>query len=107
MDRIRIVGGKPLKGAIEICGAKNAALPLMAAALLTEETLTLSNLPHLVDITTMANLLAQHGVNLEMNGSEAQGGYAGRVMDMTTKDITSTTAPYDLVRLMRDRKSVV
>ncbi|MBX9634829.1 MAG: UDP-N-acetylglucosamine 1-carboxyvinyltransferase, partial [Magnetospirillum sp.] len=62
MDRIRIIGGTPLKGIIPIGGAKNAALALMPACLLTEGTLTLSNLPHLVDITTMANLLAQHGV---------------------------------------------
>ena len=66
MDRIRIVGGQRLKGSIPISGAKNAALPLMAAALLTDETLTLANLPHLVDITTMANLLAQRGLSLGM-----------------------------------------
>src|SRR6202008_557766 len=66
MDKIRIVGGAPLVGAIPISGAKNAALPLMAASLLTDETLTLSNLPYLADIVTMANLLGQHGVALSM-----------------------------------------
>ena len=58
MDSIRIRGGRRLEGTIRIGGAKNAALPLMAAALLTDQTLTLTNLPHLLDITTMANLLA-------------------------------------------------
>ena len=66
MDRIRIVGGVPLNGKIKISGAKNAALPLMAASLLTPETLTLTNLPHLADIMTMTNLLAQHGVKLTL-----------------------------------------
>ena len=57
MDKIRIVGGRPLRGAIPISGAKNAALPLMAASLLTEERLTLANLPDLADIATMSSLL--------------------------------------------------
>ncbi|MBI4968275.1 MAG: UDP-N-acetylglucosamine 1-carboxyvinyltransferase [Rhodospirillales bacterium] len=102
MDRIRIEGGRPLKGQIAIGGAKNAALPLMAASLLTDEPLSLSNLPHLVDIATMANLLGQHGVIFGMDGSEAgNGGHAGRVFTLTAGEITSTTAPYDLVRRMR------
>ncbi|MFN3076216.1 MAG: UDP-N-acetylglucosamine 1-carboxyvinyltransferase [Alphaproteobacteria bacterium] len=101
MDKIRIVGGKPLQGSIPVVGAKNAALPLMAACLLTDETLTLSNLPHLVDITTMANLLAQHGVELSLNGDSPHGGHTGRVLALTARNITSTTAPYDLVRKMR------
>lgn len=100
MDKIRIRGGRPLKGQIRISGAKNAALPLMAACLLTEETLTLSNLPHLADITTLANLLVQHGVDLHMNGA-TDGGHTGRVLEMTARNITSTRAPYDLVRKMR------
>ncbi|TAN53651.1 MAG: UDP-N-acetylglucosamine 1-carboxyvinyltransferase [Rhodospirillales bacterium] len=102
MDRIRILGGVPLEGSISIGGAKNAALPLMAASLLTDETLTLSNLPHLADISTMANLLAQHGVMLGLNGADsAKGGFAGRVMDFNAATIASTEAPYDLVRRMR------
>jgi UDP-N-acetylglucosamine 1-carboxyvinyltransferase len=101
MDRIRIVGGTPLKGTITIGGAKNAALALMPACLLTDETLSLSNLPHLVDITTMANLLAQHGVAMALNGNAAHGGHTGRVLDLTAAEITNTTAPYDLVRRMR------
>ena len=101
MDRIRIIGGTPLKGTITIGGAKNAALALMPACLLTEETLSLSNLPHLVDITTMANLLAQHGVSMFLNGDAANGGHTGRVLELTAAEITNTTAPYDLVRKMR------
>ncbi len=101
VDRIRIVGGVPLKGTIPIVGAKNAALPLMAASLLTDETLTLFNLPHLADITTMANLLVQHGVELSMNGASLKGGCDGRVLELCGRTVTNTTAPYDLVRRMR------
>src|SRR5689334_19120050 len=101
MDRIRIRGGHRLKGVIPISGAKNAALPLMAAALLTDQTLTLTNVPHLADIATMADLLATLGVGISMNGEEANGGHFGRTLDLTAKKITSTEAPYDLVRKMR------
>ncbi len=100
MDQICIRGGRRLEGAIPISGAKNAALPLMAAALLTDETLTLSNLPHLADITTMANLLARHGADIALNG-HMDGGHTGRTLSLTAADITDTTAPYDLVRRMR------
>ncbi len=100
MDRIHIRGGKPLAGTIPISGAKNAALPLMAASLLTDEPLRLSNMPHLADIATMAHLLGVLGTVAEMNG-DAPGGHTGRVLTLTTKDIADTTAPYDLVRRMR------
>ena len=100
MDQIVIQGGTPLKGEIRISGAKNAALPLMAASLLTEGTLALSNVPHLADISTMAHLLAQHGVNLHMNG-RAENGSNGGVLELTGQQITSVVAPYDLVRKMR------
>ncbi len=100
MDRIRIHGGNRLSGTIPISGAKNAALPLMAASLLTQDTLQLSNLPHLADISTMAKLLSQHGVALEMNG-EASGGHMGRVFSLSAETITNTVASYDLVRTMR------
>ncbi|MGH6948406.1 MAG: UDP-N-acetylglucosamine 1-carboxyvinyltransferase [Kiloniellales bacterium] len=100
MDRIKVTGGRPLTGEIAISGAKNAALPLMTAALLTEETLALSNLPHLADITTLAKLLAQHGTEIHMNGA-ARGGHGGRVLELTARRISSTLAPYDLVRKMR------
>jgi len=93
MDRILIRGGRPLSGAIAIGGAKNAALPLMAAGLLTEERLTLENVPRLEDIRTMASLLAQHGIAVAWGPEKKTLGLGGR--------ITSTEAPYDIVRKMR------
>jgi len=101
MDRIRVRGGRALHGDIRISGSKNAALPLMAASLLSDETLTLTNLPHLNDITTMAGLLAQHGVDIVLNGESDAGGHKGRVLELTAGRIASTQAPYDLVRKMR------
>ena len=100
MDKIRIKGGVALHGTIPISGAKNAALPLMAASLLTGEALTLSNLPHLVDISTMVQLLAQLGVEVSMNGA-AGGGHTGRTLSLKASEPESATAPYDLVRKMR------
>ena len=94
MDKIRIRGGRPLSGEIQIGGAKNAALPLMAAGLLTEERLTLTNVPRLADIDTMRSLLEQHGIAVEGEGNE------GRVLSLGGP-ITSTEAPYDIVRKMR------
>jgi UDP-N-acetylglucosamine 1-carboxyvinyltransferase len=96
MDKILIRGGVPLSGTIQISGAKNAALPLMAASLLSTEPLVLANLPDLADISTMANLLVQHGVAIEQRRDDA-----GRVLEFSAQHITSTTAPYDLVRKMR------
>jgi UDP-N-acetylglucosamine 1-carboxyvinyltransferase len=101
MDQIYIRGGRRLTGTIPVGGAKNAALPLMAASLLSEETLTLENLPHLDDITTLANLLGRHGVAIRMDGDSASGGQIGRVLSLTAAKIENTTAPYDLVRKMR------
>ncbi len=101
MDKIRIIGGQPLEGQIEISGAKNAALPLLAASLLTSEILTLSNLPHLADITMLANLLTKLGVRISMNGVAPVGGNSGRVLSLDASEIESTIAPYDLVRKMR------
>lgn len=98
MDKIKITGGVPLRGEIPISGAKNAALPLMAASLLTGETLALSNVPYLADIVTMANLLAQHGVDISF--STAAGGI-GKTMAMSATNINNLTAPYELVRTMR------
>ncbi len=97
MDRIRIIGGNRLSGAVRISGAKNAALPLMTASLLCEAPLTLTNMPYLADITTMARLLGQHGVTLQIMDS----GTHGRTITLDAKDITSLTAPYELVRTMR------
>jgi UDP-N-acetylglucosamine 1-carboxyvinyltransferase len=98
MDRIRIRGGVPLDGVIEIGGAKNAALPLMVASLLTAETLTLDNVPKLADIKTMSNLLVQHGVAIGIGEASPPGGLR---LDLSASHITSITAPYDLVRKMR------
>ena len=94
MDSIRIVGGRPLHGEIPIGGAKNAALPLMAAGLLTEERLVLTRVPRLADIETMAELLAQHGIALERTGND------GRSLSLGGP-IKNTEAPYDIVRKMR------
>ncbi len=104
MDCILINGGRPLRGDIQISGAKNAALPLMAASLLTSETLKLSNLPHLADISTMAKLLRKLGVDISKDGVKSNGGPGGpggRVFAITARELTHTTAPYDLVRRMR------
>src|SRR3984957_5453745 len=99
MDRILIRGGVPLAGTIRIGGAKNAALPLMAASLLTADPLILTNLPELADVTTMANLLVQHGVAVApCNAPEEQ---PHSVLELCARHITSTTAPDDLVRKMR------
>ncbi len=94
MDRIRIRGGRPLSGEIGIGGAKNAALPVMAAAMLTDERLLLSNVPRLADIQTMGLLLAQHGLAVEPVGND------GRTLSLGGT-ITNTEAPYDIVRKMR------
>ena len=94
MDRIRIRGGRPLSGEIVIGGAKNAALPLMAAGLLTDCRLVLTNVPKLDDITTMSLLLAQHGIAVEPIGND------GRTLSLGG-GISNTEAPYDIVRKMR------
>ena len=99
MPRIRVAGGQRLAGQISISGAKNAALPLMAASLLTDETLTLENLPRLADIATLSSLLEHHGVTIEVNGGN--GPNKGRIAHLHAADIADTTAPYDLVRKMR------
>ncbi|MSQ87306.1 MAG: UDP-N-acetylglucosamine 1-carboxyvinyltransferase [Alphaproteobacteria bacterium] len=106
MDAIRIQGGVPLNGTIVIGGAKNAALPLMAAGLLTDEPLTLTNMPELADIATMGNLLRQLGVRIDQSalgaGADiAEVGATGRTMTLRTEKIASVIAPYDLVRRMR------
>jgi UDP-N-acetylglucosamine 1-carboxyvinyltransferase len=94
MDRIRIRGGHPLSGEIVIGGAKNAALPLMAAAMLTEDRLVLSNVPRLADIQTMTALLTQHGLAIDPVGND------GRTLSLGGA-ISNTEAPYDIVRKMR------
>ncbi|MDA0338583.1 MAG: UDP-N-acetylglucosamine 1-carboxyvinyltransferase [Proteobacteria bacterium] len=97
MDQIRIKGGRPLRGTIPISGAKNAALPLMTACLLTEETLTLHNVPALADIGTMTELLENHGVVVESDAT----GSLGQTVRFTAPKSPETLAPYDIVRKMR------
>jgi len=99
MDRIRIRGGHPLKGQIPISGAKNAALKLMAASLLTAEPLTLANVPRLADVRAMAELLMTFGVTIQVNMSPGLG--EGDIMRLQAREITSVFAPYDMVRKMR------
>ena len=99
MDSIWIKGGKPLKGDIQISGAKNSALTLLPCALLTEEPLTLGNLPRLADVDSFGHLLNELGVSTRVAG--AKRGQVSRKMTLTADDIISTVAPYDMVRKMR------
>jgi UDP-N-acetylglucosamine 1-carboxyvinyltransferase len=99
MDRIRIRGGNRLNGEIPISGAKNAALPLMAASLLTEKKLTLMNSPWLADVGFMGELLRSLGV--ETSYMRGPGHREGGCWELTAANITGTTADYDLVRKMR------
>ncbi|WP_108662035.1 UDP-N-acetylglucosamine 1-carboxyvinyltransferase [Acuticoccus kandeliae] len=102
MDRIRITGGVPLEGSIPISGAKNAALPLMIASLLTDETLTLDNVPRLADVQQLFHILANHGVDTSFQGKRTgQDQLAGQTVDLLARAIVDTTAPYDLVSKMR------
>ncbi len=101
MDKLIIRGGKRLSGSVPISGAKNAALPLMAASLLADAPLRLHNLPRLVDIATMADLLNHHGTAVTLEGATGNGNGFGRVMRLETTAIVDTTAPYDIVRRMR------
>ncbi|EGP58852.1 UDP-N-acetylglucosamine 1-carboxyvinyltransferase [Agrobacterium tumefaciens] len=102
MDRIRITGGNKLNGIIPISGAKNAALPLMIASLLTSDTLTLENVPHLADVEQLIRILGNHGVDISVNGRrESQGEAYSRTVHFTCRTIVDTTAPYELVSKMR------
>jgi UDP-N-acetylglucosamine 1-carboxyvinyltransferase len=99
MDRIRITGGTRLKGEIAISGAKNAALPLMAASLLSDKPLVLTNVPKLADIAYLVEILCGLGVgaNVEYGARPGEGGR----LELSAHDIASTTADYDIVRKMR------
>lgn len=101
MKKLFIKGGKKLHGSVVIAGAKNAALPLMVASILTDEKLTLLNVPHVADISTMANLLANLGIKIQLDGAHKEGGNQGRVMIFDAKEISNPVAPYDLVCKMR------
>src|SRR5262245_57977154 len=93
MDKLLIEGGVPLAGEVEVSGAKNAALPILAAALLTPETLSVTNVPQLRDVTTMLSLLGQMGVAISID--EKLG------IELTAARIMSPVAPYELVKTMR------
>jgi UDP-N-acetylglucosamine 1-carboxyvinyltransferase len=99
MDRIIIRGGRPLEGRLPISGAKNSALTLLPCALLTDEPLTLRNLPRLADVDSFGHLLNQLGVSTSIEGSRPED--FGRVMTMRATNLTATMAPYDIVRKMR------
>lgn len=102
MDRIRIVGGNKLVGTIPISGAKNAALPLMIAALLTDETLILDNVPRLADVAQLQRILGNHGVDILAAGKRpGDHEYQGQSLHISAKEIIDTTAPYELVSRMR------
>src|SRR5580704_11571176 len=102
MDRISIVGGRPLNGAIPISGAKNATLPLMIASLLTKETLVLDNVPRLADVALLQRILSNHGVDIMTNGKRpGDTAYQGQTLKISAADIIDTTAPYELVSKMR------
>ena len=92
MDKLKITGGGPLEGEVTVSGAKNAALPIMCAALLTSKPLALSNVPRLMDVSTMAKLMGRMGVAIERSGES---------MQLSAAKIEDPTAPYELVRTMR------
>jgi UDP-N-acetylglucosamine 1-carboxyvinyltransferase len=93
VDQLAIQGGTPLTGEVTVSGAKNAALPLMAAVLLTEEPLHLSNVPRLMDVRTMGRLLRHMGVEVTGDGTPD--------LHLQARTITRSEAPYDLVKTMR------
>ncbi len=102
MDRIRIRGGAELKGTIPISGAKNAALPLMIASLLTDQTLTLENLPRLADVSQLIRILSNQGLDYSVDGKRrGENATAGQTVHLRAKTIVDTTAPYELVSRMR------
>jgi UDP-N-acetylglucosamine 1-carboxyvinyltransferase len=103
MDRIRIRGGQRLEGTIPISGAKNAALPLMIASLLTSDRLTLKNMPNLADVNLLARILRNHGVDHSVDGKRANAAphLLGETFHFTARDIVDTIAPYEMVSRMR------
>ena len=92
MDKLLIRGGKRLSGDVTISGAKNAALPILCAGLLTDGDLVLSNVPHLQDVVTITKLMTQMGLRVRENGEQ---------LVLNGNDITRPEAPYELVKTMR------
>ena len=102
MDRIRITGGQSLNGVIPISGAKNAALPLTIASLLSADTLTLKNVPNLADVNLLTRILRNHGVDFSVDGKRpGPKSHLGETFHLTARDIVDTTAPYEMVSRMR------
>jgi UDP-N-acetylglucosamine 1-carboxyvinyltransferase len=102
MDRIRLVGGNELRGEIPISGAKNAALPLMIASLLSKEPLVLENVPRLADVKQLERILENHGVDIAVHGRRpGSDRMDGQRMTFHAAEIVDTTAPYELVSTMR------
>jgi UDP-N-acetylglucosamine 1-carboxyvinyltransferase len=101
MKKLLIKGGNKITGTLQIAGAKNATLPIMVSSILTEEKLTLTNVPHVADIATMANLLINLGVDFNIDGLDKDEGNIGRVVVLSAANINNPVAPYDLVRRMR------
>ncbi|MDX2308165.1 MAG: UDP-N-acetylglucosamine 1-carboxyvinyltransferase [Hyphomicrobium sp.] len=101
MDRIRITGGQRLNGVIPISGAKNAALPLMIASMLTPERVTLKNVPNLADVNLLGRILRNHGVDLTIDGKRSQPNLQGETFHLSAREIVDTTAPYEMVSRMR------
>ena len=97
MDSMLIRGGFPLIGEIIVSGSKNAALPIMAASLLTNQVLELSNIPKLSDINTMQSLLKHHGASISSNEQDDE----SLVLKLQSNSISDLTAPYEIVRKMR------
>src|SRR5437763_3536137 len=93
VDKLRITGGRPLQGEVRVSGAKNAALPIMCAALLTDQRVALSNVPSLVDVSTMGKLLRQMGVEVHRP--------ADGQLTLCAAAVSDPTAPYELVKTMR------
>jgi len=93
VDKLRITGGRPLEGEVRVSGAKNAALPILCAALLSAKPLRLSNVPRLMDVSTMAKLLGQMGVTLERGRHDE--------MSLSGENLLDPTASYELVKTMR------
>lgn len=102
MDRIKITGGSRLEGTLPISGAKNAALPLMISSLLTQDRLTLKNVPNLADVSLLARILRNHGVDHSVDGKRAGATpHLGETFHLTARDVVDTTAPYEMVSRMR------
>ena len=93
MDKLIITGGSPLKGDVEISGAKNAALPVLISSLLAEQPVKISNVPHLNDITTTIALLKHLGVDIELDDN--------MTVNVDAKNVSTVCAPYELVKTMR------